>query len=137
MTNYAQHFNPSQTPQSEKADARQVPNSAGGFTFTVDCWKRLERFLILGAEGGSYYIGASGENPTVRSLGEAASEAAGLGGRVAPTSVEDVHARLGEEFGDALLLSQQATGSLARIDLGWEPNGPTLVEELRAGSYVR
>jgi len=55
MPNYAQHFNPSETPQSEKADPRQVPNSAGGFAFAVDCWKRLERFLILGAEGGSYY----------------------------------------------------------------------------------
>lgn len=55
MSNYAQHFNPTQTPQSEKADPKQQPNSAGGFTFVVDCWTRLERFLILGSEGGSYY----------------------------------------------------------------------------------
>lgn len=52
---YAQHFNPRVTPQTEKADARQVPNSAGGFSFAVDKWKRLDRWLILGAEGGSYY----------------------------------------------------------------------------------
>lgn len=44
-----------QTPQSEKADERQIPNSAGGFSFEVDPWKRLDRFLILGSEGGSYY----------------------------------------------------------------------------------
>lgn len=87
------------------------------------------------ADSGSYYIGASGQNPTVRELGEAASFAAGLDGRVTPTSVEAVHERLGEAFGDALLLDQQATGSAARIDLGWEPNGPSLVEELRSGSY--
>ncbi len=53
--NYAQHFNPMQTPQSEKADERQVANSAGGFSFKLDCWKRLDRWLILGAEGGTYY----------------------------------------------------------------------------------
>jgi 60 kDa SS-A/Ro ribonucleoprotein len=32
-----------------------VPNSAGGFAWSVDDWTRLRRFLILGSEGGSYY----------------------------------------------------------------------------------
>jgi len=32
-----------------------VKNSAGGFTFEADLWTRLNRFLILGSEGGSYY----------------------------------------------------------------------------------
>jgi 60 kDa SS-A/Ro ribonucleoprotein len=35
--------------------AGQAPNSAGGFAWEVDDWARLRRFLILGAEGGSYY----------------------------------------------------------------------------------
>jgi len=52
---YLQHFNPARTPQTEQASAKQVPNSAGGFSFAVDNWKRLERFVILGSEGGSYY----------------------------------------------------------------------------------
>lgn len=33
----------------------QVPNSAGGYSYPVDNWKRLDRFLVLGSEGGSYY----------------------------------------------------------------------------------
>jgi 60 kDa SS-A/Ro ribonucleoprotein len=33
----------------------QVPNSSGGFAWTVDQWTRLRRFLVLGSEGGSYY----------------------------------------------------------------------------------
>jgi 60 kDa SS-A/Ro ribonucleoprotein len=41
--------------QREKTDARQVENNAGGFTFVVDDWSRLQRFLVLGAEGGTYY----------------------------------------------------------------------------------
>ena len=41
--------------QHEKADARQVLNNAGGYTFVVDDWARLHRFLVLGAEGGTYY----------------------------------------------------------------------------------
>ncbi len=33
----------------------QVPNNAGGFTWAVDDWTRLRRFLILGVDGPSYY----------------------------------------------------------------------------------
>ncbi len=33
----------------------QIPNSAGGFVWGLGDWKRLERFLILGNEGGTYY----------------------------------------------------------------------------------
>lgn len=44
------------TPQSEPVVGKPtVPNSAGGHSFAVDDWTRLERFLILGSEGGSYY----------------------------------------------------------------------------------
>lgn len=45
-----------QTPQSEPIIGKDmVKNSAGGYTFKVDDWTRLSRFLILGSEGGSYY----------------------------------------------------------------------------------
>lgn len=33
----------------------QVQNSAGGFAWALEDWKRMERFLILGNEGGTYY----------------------------------------------------------------------------------
>jgi 60 kDa SS-A/Ro ribonucleoprotein len=45
----------SQTPQSQPLPSR-VANSAGGFTWAVGPWERLRRFLILGSEGGTYYI---------------------------------------------------------------------------------
>lgn len=44
-----------QTPQNEPID-RTIANSAGGYAFGVDHWVRLSRFLILGSEGGTYYI---------------------------------------------------------------------------------
>ncbi|MGH3545711.1 MAG: TROVE domain-containing protein [Mycobacteriales bacterium] len=43
------------TPQGEPVDLRQVPNSAGGHTFTVAPLERLRRFLVLGTDGGTYY----------------------------------------------------------------------------------
>src|SRR5690242_759093 len=52
-------FNTQQTPQTEPLPDRpeQIVNSAGGYVWAADNWTRLERFLILGSERGTYYIG--------------------------------------------------------------------------------
>jgi 60 kDa SS-A/Ro ribonucleoprotein len=56
--NYARLFNRRSTPQSQPIPgSNQVRNSAGGYSWEVDDWTRFDRFLILGAEGGTYYIG--------------------------------------------------------------------------------
>ena len=56
--NYARLFNRRITPQSQPIPgSAQAPNSAGGYAWQVDDWTHLDRFLILGAEGGTYYIG--------------------------------------------------------------------------------
>jgi 60 kDa SS-A/Ro ribonucleoprotein len=53
---YAKHVDPKTTPQREPLPGTsQVPNSAGGFSWEVSDWVRLERFLILGSENGTYY----------------------------------------------------------------------------------
>jgi 60 kDa SS-A/Ro ribonucleoprotein len=44
------------TPQSQPIP-NTVPNSGGGYAFAIDDWARLDRFLVLGSEGGSYYAG--------------------------------------------------------------------------------
>jgi 60 kDa SS-A/Ro ribonucleoprotein len=55
--NYARQFNRRITPQSQAIPgSNQVRNSGGGFSWEVDDWTRLDRFLVLGAEGGTYYI---------------------------------------------------------------------------------
>ena len=38
------------------SSASNQKNNAGGNTFTLDKWKRLERFLILGVDGGTFYV---------------------------------------------------------------------------------
>ncbi len=43
--------------QQEQADGTKQ-NNAGGYSFTIDRWKQLERFLILGSMQGTYYVGA-------------------------------------------------------------------------------
>lgn len=54
---YSDYISTKKTPQTEMIPgSTQVPNSAGGFAWQVDDWTRLGRFLILGAEGGTYYV---------------------------------------------------------------------------------
>jgi 60 kDa SS-A/Ro ribonucleoprotein len=58
MRNYLVQLYGGPVPQSEPLDGREremVRNSNGGYVFPVTDWTRLERFLILGAEGGSFY----------------------------------------------------------------------------------
>jgi 60 kDa SS-A/Ro ribonucleoprotein len=51
-------FSLRQTPQHLPIPGTdQVCNEAGGYTWPVDKWARLDRFLILGSESGTYYIG--------------------------------------------------------------------------------
>lgn len=46
-----------ETPQGLPIPGRDmVENNAGGFVFKLDEWKQLERFLILGSEGGTFYV---------------------------------------------------------------------------------
>ena len=52
--NYAKIFNRRATPQSHPIPgSTQVRNSNRCYSWAVDDWTRLDRFLILGAEGGT------------------------------------------------------------------------------------
>jgi len=56
MTYLKGSYGTKRTSQSEKIPGTaQVENSAGGYVWTIDDWKRLDRFLVLGSEGGTYY----------------------------------------------------------------------------------
>lgn len=53
---HTNHFNTKNTPQNQAVPGtNQVQNNAGGFVFKVSPMDQLNRFLILGSEGGSYY----------------------------------------------------------------------------------
>lgn len=55
---FHEYFATRGTPQSMPIPgAGQSVNSAGGYAWLVDDWTRLDRFLVLGTEGGTYYIG--------------------------------------------------------------------------------
>ena len=63
MTNYTKTLasivaKPTATPQTQPIPGREAEmakNNAGGYSFTISPWDQLDRFLILGTEGGTYY----------------------------------------------------------------------------------
>ena len=60
QSNYATAVSRRQTLQSEPIPGReadQVQNDAGGFAYAITAWDRLARFLILGSDSGTYYVG--------------------------------------------------------------------------------
>jgi len=53
---YANHLKPDTFTQAEKLPGtNQEQNSAGGYTYVLDDFGQMARFLILGTEGGTYY----------------------------------------------------------------------------------
>ncbi|MBN2256471.1 MAG: TROVE domain-containing protein, partial [Anaerolineaceae bacterium] len=51
------HLDQGKIPQSEPLTSDQVKNRAGGYVYEVDRMTQLNRFLILGTMGGTYYAG--------------------------------------------------------------------------------
>ncbi|GAB7006354.1 hypothetical protein JCM18899A_38270 [Nocardioides sp. AN3] len=78
-------------------------------------------------------IGASSERVTVADLSRLMSERAGYDGRIRFESGDEAVERLGA-VGEAALLDQIAEPSMAAA-IGWEPTGPSLAQEIRAGDF--
>ena len=53
-------LNPKTTPQSKKIPGREAEmarNNAGGVSFKLDKWGQFNRFIVMGSEGGQFYVG--------------------------------------------------------------------------------
>lgn len=88
------------------------------------------------APAGALLIASDGPSVRLREVAEAVSRARGAGGRVAAWPLEEARRELGA-YADALVVDQQLSAAKARRLLGWEPQAPSLFEELESGSYAR
>lgn len=69
MKKMVQHVSPKATPQKQIIPGREkdmIKNYAGAYAFKADIWTRLNRFLTIGSEGGTYY--ASEQKVTVDNM---------------------------------------------------------------------
>lgn len=128
----------------ERGAARHVVPPGGENSWTLvhrddlgDLYARvLERGGTRGdLPGGLLLIAAGGKPVRAREVAEAASRAAGAGGRVEAWPLEEAREELGA-YADALALDQRLSGARARRALGWSPSAPSVFEELERGSYA-
>ncbi len=102
----------------------------GSQHWTTVAATQLAELYVLALENDAasgYYLGINDDHPTVRELVEAAAGDA----EIVWETPEQSRERLFAPLVDALLLDQIASNARAR-DLGWNPTGPSLVDELRA-----
>ena len=88
----------------------------------------------LGAPAGTLLFAAHGPEHRVREVAEAASRAAGAGGKVETVPLAEARKTMGA-FADALALDQRISGDRARRLTGWQPRAPEVLAELESGSY--
>lgn len=93
------------------------------------------RRALENASARGLYVVANGTRPTVAEITEAAAVAVGAPGAVAGSEAE-ARSRLGD-FAEGLLLDQAIDAARVRNEFGWNPTHPTLVDDLRSGSYRR
>jgi len=118
----------------EQGAARIVGDGENRWTFVhVDDLADLY-VRALGAAGGTLLFAAHGPARRVCEVAEAASRAAGAGGKMVTVPLEEARRTMGP-FADALALDQQISGERAMHTLGWRPHAPDVLAELESGSY--
>jgi nucleoside-diphosphate-sugar epimerase len=94
----------------------------------------LARLALESAPAGSVLHAVGDEGVAFRHIAEAMSRHLGVpAASVAPTDAAEHFAPLGHFVG----LDSPATAAVTRELLGWEPTGPTLLEDLDQDYYYR
>jgi nucleoside-diphosphate-sugar epimerase len=86
------------------------------------------------AAGGTILHAVAEASVPAAEAGRAADVAAGGAGQAVPWRVDEASTALGPAFAEALALNQHVSATRAR-SLGWRPTRPTLLDDLREGSY--
>jgi nucleoside-diphosphate-sugar epimerase len=99
----------------------------------------LVRLYLAAAENapvGAFYFAENGEN-SMREMCEAISRMLGQGGRTQSMTVEDAAAVWGEgPAEDTMGSNSRVRARRARAELGWQPAGKGLIEEIERGCYA-
>ncbi len=100
----------------------------------IDDMAELYRLALEKAKPGEAYNVASGSAIATKEIAEAISKAAGLGGKTVSIPPEEIEKAgfIGRLIGSNMVVSAEK----AQRELGWQPSGPSLLDELRNGSYA-
>ena len=103
----------------------------------IDDLVTLYALALEKAPAGAFYFAENGEN-SMREVCEAVSRMLGFGGRTQAMPVEEAAAVWGEgAANDTMGSNSRVRAKRARAELGWQPQGPSLIEEIERGCYAR
>jgi nucleoside-diphosphate-sugar epimerase len=101
----------------------------------IDDLVTLYMLAIEKAPAGAFYFAENGEN-SMREICQAVSRMLGFGGRTQSMSVEEAAHEWGEgPANDSMGSNSRVRAKRARAELGWKPQGPSLIEEIERGFY--
>ena len=86
------------------------------------------------AKPGEIFIGAGDEVVVQKNLAEAASLAGGAEGKTVSWLYDEAAKAMGP-FAAILAMNSVVSNAKAKRELGWQPSGPTLMDELANGVY--
>jgi nucleoside-diphosphate-sugar epimerase len=102
----------------------------------IDDLVTLYLLAIEKAPAGAFYFAENGEN-SMREVCEAISRMLGQGGRTQSMTVEQAAAEWGEgPANDTVGSNSRVRAKRARTELGWQPQGVSLIEEIENGCYA-
>ena len=110
-------------------------NNHWSFVDVVD----LAQLYVLALEkapAGSLFNAAHGPFYRTRELAQAACVGAGKKGDTQNWPLIEARKTLGP-FADALAMDQRISGEKAERELGWTPQDPSVLDELKTGSYTK
>jgi len=101
----------------------------------IDDVANLYLLVMEQAPAGSFFFVENGE-ATMKSLAEAISRLLGLGGATESLSLDEAIQEWGPEAAHfAFGSNSRVRATKARKMLGWNPQGPALLEDIESGSY--
>ncbi len=104
-------------------------------TVRVDALAELYALALERAPAGATYNGVNGDPVKYADVARAVSRAAGGDGQVDAIPLEQARKMMGP-FADALALDQRLLAARALVDLAWDPDRPTILEELSNTTVV-
>ena len=95
----------------------------------VDDLAELYVRLVERAPAGSIFHATDASTHTMQEIAEAASRAAGKGGKTSSLPMDKARSAMGAAFADALALDQKVSSEKARTELDWRPRHEDFVAE--------
>jgi nucleoside-diphosphate-sugar epimerase len=100
----------------------------------IDDLGELYALAVEEAQPGSVLHAVHGEPVRMKDLAASISRVLGKGGVVQAWPVDE--ARQAFHFADSLAGEKRMSAARTKAELGWEPSGPTIFEDIERGSYV-